>query len=56
VGQGLPSRTFCYLHISIVVVTQRPALTSLHQEELELLDGRGHRQHCNLIPVDGDVS
>jgi ABC-type uncharacterized transport system fused permease/ATPase subunit len=44
------------LHITIITVTQRPALTSLHQQELKLLDGRGHWQLCNLIPSDSDTS
>jgi ABC-type uncharacterized transport system fused permease/ATPase subunit len=44
------------LQITIITVTQRPALTSLHQQELKLLDGRGHWQLCNLIHQEENVS
>ena len=36
------------LGITVITVTQRPALTALHQQELKLLDGRGHWQLCEL--------
>ena len=36
------------LGITVITITQRPALTRLHQAELKLLDGRGHWQLCSL--------
>lgn len=40
------------LGITVVTVTQRPALTRLHQQELKLLDGHGHWQLCRLEAGD----
>jgi hypothetical protein len=36
------------LGCTLITVTQRPALTHLHRLELQLLDGAGHWQLCEL--------
>lgn len=36
------------LGITIITVTQRPALTKLYKHELKLLDGNGHWELCEL--------
>lgn len=36
------------LGITIITVTQRPALVRHHKQELRLLDGEGHWQLCDL--------
>lgn len=36
------------LGITIITVTQRPALTKLYKNELKLLDGHGHWEMCEL--------